>query len=147
MIQLKFEITIDAPIDKVWHVLWSDESYREWTSVFSKGSYAKTDWKEGSKAYFLTPDGNGMVSKIKKNILGRLMSIEHLGIVVDGVEDIQGKEAKLWAGAMEDYTLEFIEGNTQLLIKMDVVEGYKNFFLETWPKALQSIKELAEEQS
>ncbi|WP_127139174.1 SRPBCC domain-containing protein [Flagellimonas oceanensis] len=147
MIQLKFEIIINAPTDKVWLTLWSEESYREWTSVFSKGSYAKTDWKEGSKAYFLTPDGSGMLSKIKKSIPGRLMSIEHLGIVVDGVEDVQSNAAKSWAGAMEDYTLEVIEGHTLLRLKIDVVEAYKNFFLKTWPKALDGIKELAEKQS
>ena len=88
-----------------------------------------------------------MLSKIKKSIPGRLMSIEHLGIVVDGVEDVQSNAAKSWAGAMEDYTLEVIEGHTLLRLKIDVVEAYKNFFLKTWPKALDSIKELAEKQS
>ena len=40
-----FKITIDAPREKVWDVLWSDDTYREWTSVFSPGSRAETDWR------------------------------------------------------------------------------------------------------
>ncbi|MBA4744384.1 MAG: SRPBCC domain-containing protein [Muricauda sp.] len=147
MIQQKFKITINAPTDKVWRILWNDDTYCEWTAVFSEGSYAKTDWKEGSRAYFLTQDGRGMVSSIRQNVPDKYMSIEHLGIITNGVEDYKSTEAKQWAGAMEDYILEHINDKTLLHIEMDVVEGYKNFFLDTWPKALEKIKALAEKQS
>ena len=45
----EFTIDINAPREKVWDVLWQDDSYRKWTSVFSEGSHAETDWKKGSK--------------------------------------------------------------------------------------------------
>ena len=52
--------------EKVWNVLGNDTTYRQWTSPFGQGSYAETDWEEGSKVRFLGSDGSGMVSNIKK---------------------------------------------------------------------------------
>ena len=46
MEKMNFSIDINAPKEKVWNVLWDDDSYRKWTSAFAEGSYAKTDnWK------------------------------------------------------------------------------------------------------
>jgi uncharacterized protein YndB with AHSA1/START domain len=68
MEKMNFSIDINAPKEKVWNVLWDDNSYRKWTSPFAEGSYAKTDnWKEGSKVLFLGPSGDGMVSKVASN--------------------------------------------------------------------------------
>ena len=67
MEKLNFSIKISAQRKKVWNVLFDDETYRKWTSVFAPGSYAETDWKEGSKALFLDGTGNGMVSRIAKS--------------------------------------------------------------------------------
>ena len=64
---LKFHSTINAPKEKVWATLWNDNTYRQWTSVFSEGSYAESDWNEGSKILFLSPKGEGMFSVIDKN--------------------------------------------------------------------------------
>ncbi|NJM79532.1 MAG: hypothetical protein HC854_07840 [Flavobacterium sp.] len=60
----KFEISIKATAEKVWQVLWNDLTYRQWTTPFFVGSYAKSDWKQGSRIYFLSPDGRGMFSRI-----------------------------------------------------------------------------------
>jgi hypothetical protein len=101
MEKINFSIDINAPKEKVWNVLWNDESYRKWTSPFAEGSYAKTDnWKEGSKVLFLGPDGGGgMVSKVASNKKNEFMSFEHLGVVKDGIEDTESDSAKGWAGA------------------------------------------------
>ncbi|HEU4860337.1 MAG TPA: hypothetical protein VFT15_10890 [Chitinophagaceae bacterium] len=65
MEKINFATTINAPREKVWKVLWDEASYRDWTSVFTEGSYAKTDnWKEGSKVLLLSPDGDGMVRRL-----------------------------------------------------------------------------------
>ena len=41
----EFKISINAPREKVWEVLWNDTTYPAWTAVFSEGSHAVTDWK------------------------------------------------------------------------------------------------------
>ncbi|WP_427872212.1 hypothetical protein [Flavobacterium sp. MMS24-S5] len=53
MEKLVFNIDIKAPKEKIWKVLWDDETYRKWTSVFAEGSYAESTWNEGDKIYFL----------------------------------------------------------------------------------------------
>jgi hypothetical protein len=141
----KFKITIDAPREKVWDILWDDASYRAWTSVFAEGSRAVTDWKKGSKVLFLDGKNNGMVSTIVENIPNEYMSIKHLGEVKDGVEDIESAKVSEWSGAKENYTLETVNGKTELTIDMDEPPAeFKDYFLETFPKALNKVKELAE---
>lgn len=139
-----FNTTIDASPEKVWDILWTDENYRNWTSVFSEGSHAETDWKKGSKVLFLDGKGQGMVSTIADNKPNEYMSIRHLGMVNNGVEDTESDKVKEWAGAMENYTLKPVDGKTELTVDMDINDEYKDYFIGIWPKALQKIKELAE---
>ncbi|MBN8571144.1 MAG: SRPBCC domain-containing protein, partial [Ignavibacteria bacterium] len=96
---INFSVQINAPREKVWSVLFDDATYREWTAAFHEGSYAETDWQEGSKALFLGPGGkDGMVSTIARNIPNEFLSIKHLGTVKDGVEDTTSEEVQKWAG-------------------------------------------------
>lgn len=144
MEKLTFKTSIDAPQEKVWSILWGNTTYPAWTSVFSEGSKAETDWKKGSKVLFLNGSNDGMVSVIAENKAPDFMSIKHLGTVKDGVEDTESEETKTWAGALENYTLKTVNGKTELSVDMDITEEYKGYFLETWPKALEKLKELAE---
>jgi hypothetical protein len=140
----EFKITINGPREKVWQVLWEDASYREWTSVFAPGSKAKTDWKKGSEIQFLDEKDDGMISRVEENIPNEYMSIEHLGYVKGGVEDRTSEEVKKWAGAHENYSLKNVNGGTELVVDMDIVDEYKDYFVKTWPKALEKVKELSE---
>ena len=94
MTQLTFTTNIKATKDKVWEILWNDATYREWTRVFSEGSYAVSDWKEGSKVQFLSNDGDGMYSIIEKSSPGRYMSFKHLGVVKMETSSLMMKKLK-----------------------------------------------------
>lgn len=144
MEKLVFSTSINASPEKVWNVLWTDASYRKWTAAFMEGSYAVTDWKEGSKVLFLDGKGMGMVSRIAVNRPNEYMSIEHLGEVKDGVEDTTSDRVKAWAGAHENYTLKKINDQTELTIDMDITEEFKEMFAQIWPKALANVKTLSE---
>lgn len=144
MEKLNFQVSINASRNKIWDVLWNDETYRKWTAVFSPGSYAVTDWQEGSKTLFLSSDGSGMVSTIAKNIPFEFLSIKHLGFVKDGKEDTESEEVKKWAGALENYTLKEAGESVLLEVSMDMNDEYKDYFLKVFPQALQLVKDLAE---
>jgi hypothetical protein len=146
MERLEFKISINASPKKVWKILWEDETYRKWTSVFSESSFMKTDWKVGGKTLFLDGKGSGMVSTIIKMIPEKHISFEHLGIMIKGEEDYTSEEVKEWSGAHEKYTLTSNGKNTDVLIESDVIGKYKDFFTEVWPRALSLIKELSEER-
>ena len=142
-----FKISIDAPREKVWDILWNHETYVEWTSVFSPGSRVETDWKEGSKVLFLDGKGDGMVSTIVANKPNEFMSFKHLGEVHKGVEDTDSEKVQQWAGALENYTLKTVNGKTELTVEMDMTDEFKDYFLETWPKALEKLKSIVEKQN
>ncbi len=144
MEKLNFSIDINAPKEKVWKTLWEDATYRQWTGVFSEGSHAKTDWKQGSKVLFLDGKGSGMVSKIETVRPNDFMSFQHLGEVKEGIEDTESDRVKAWAGAHENYTLKEVNGKTELLVDMDMTEEYKDMFMQMFPKALQQVKTLSE---
>jgi hypothetical protein len=139
-----FETTINATPQKVWNIIWNDVTYRQWTSVFAEGSSAETDWKTGSKVLFLDGKGNGMISTIAENRAPEFMSIRHLGVLKNGVEDTESEEVKKWAGSMENYELSTLDGKTQLKVTMDIAEDYKDYFEKTWPLALEKLKDLSE---
>src|SRR4030095_15492054 len=144
MEKLNFSININASKEKVWSVLFDNSTYPEWTSVFAPGSCAETDWKKGSKALFHDGKGNGMVSRIAESKPHEFLSIEHLGMVKDGKEDTESAETKAWSGAHENYTLKGNGSSTELKVDMDSADEYKEYFTETWPKALDKVKEIAE---
>ena len=144
MEKLSFKTTIDAPRETVWNILWNEQTYREWTSVFSEGSTVETDWKEGSKILFLDGKGEGMVSRIARRKENEFMSFEHLGEVHKGAEDVDSEKVKAWAGAFENYTLKARDGKTDLTIELDITDEFKDYFRDTWPKALDKLKSLAE---
>lgn len=142
---LKFSVRINASQDKVWDALWSDASYQQWADVFSPGSYAESDWKEGSKIKFLTADGDGMISVIEKKNPVTQMTFRHLGTILKGKEQPKTEETEDWEGAKESYFLSENNGVTELNVEVDVTNKYQDYFNKTFPKALEIIKRIAEQ--
>ncbi len=145
MTKLNFTININAPAAKVWQVLWSDTTYRKWTSAFKEGSHAISDWKEGSKIQFLSPEGEGVFSIIAESKPNKRMAFKHLGIVKKFKEQPDNDETKSWSGSMETYSLKEENGNTILDVHIDAIEEYKDYFTTTFPKALALVKQLAKQ--
>ena len=145
MEQFTFKTAINASRERVWDILFGKTTYPIWAAIFSEGSDAETDWKKGSRALFLDQSGKGMVSKIEESIPHSYLSIIHLGMYDNGVEDLDSEEVKKWTGATENYTLTDKNGETELTIDMSITAEFKDYFEEAWPKALAKIKELAEQ--
>lgn len=149
MQKLHFSTLINAPKEKVWHVMLDDKTYRQWAEAFHPGSFYRGDWNKGSKILFIGPDAEtgtemGMVSQIAENRLYEFISVEHLGIYQNGVEDTSSEEAKKWSPAFENYTFVDRDGQTEVKIDLDVIPEYADMFKEMWPAALDKLKELAE---
>ncbi|MDF3079145.1 MAG: hypothetical protein K0S09_3034 [Sphingobacteriaceae bacterium] len=136
---LNFSISINAPAEKVWKALWEDSTYRQWTAVFAEGSYAESDWQEGSKIYFLAPKG-GMYSVIEKKIPNEQMIFKHLGEIKNGVE-----EPKDWGGGRERYFLEAKDQQTELRVELDSVPEFESYFQEKFPECLKLVKAISEQ--
>jgi uncharacterized protein YndB with AHSA1/START domain len=150
--ELHFEISIDAEVGKVYKTMIDKDRYSEWTAVFNPSSRYEGSWKQGSEIHFFGTEKDkstvGMVSIIKENIPNRFISIEHQAIIHDGKKISSGPEADLWSGSLENYIFTSDNGKTKLTIEMKIPrklkEEYKNYFLDTWPKALNKLKSICE---
>jgi uncharacterized protein YndB with AHSA1/START domain len=140
MERLQFSTDIRAPKEKVWEILWNDQTYPQWTSVFGEGSHAVSDWQQGSRVEFLGGEGSGMYSMIDEMRPNELMSFRHLGEIKNG----QDQPASDWTNAMEIYRLEEADGGTRLVVDLDGTGEFKDYFSKTVPQALAKVKELAE---
>lgn len=142
-------IHINAPKEKVWNVMFDDKTYRQWASGFGEGSFYQGSWEKGSKIMFLGPDsdgnGNGgMVSRVVENRPYDFISVEHVGIVQNGVEDSTSEEAKKWVPSHENYTFTDEDGGTNLTVEVDLLEEHIPMFEKMWDVALGRLKDIAE---
>lgn len=152
MQKMHLSTQINAPKETVWHKMLDLDSYKDWTAAFNPGSYYKGDWSQGSKMLFLGPDPEtgeegGMVSRVAENREYTFMSIEHRGIIKNGIEDTTSEEARKWSPAFENYTFTEKDGGTELTIDMDVEDEYMQMFTDMWEKALVKLKEICENSS
>ena len=145
MEKLTFTTSINAPKEKVWFCLWDLIHYQTWVSLFSETSTVVTDnWKEGSKILFTDGNGNGMVSKVLTNQEQKEMTFQHLGMIMNGVEDTASDAVKAWSGCEERYVLTEKNGVTELTVTMDTNDEMKAYFSNIFPQALDKLKGLAE---
>jgi hypothetical protein len=153
MKKIHASIKINAPAEKVYKTMLGEDTYKEWTKAFSptpdSTSYVKGDWNKGSKILFVGTDPEtgqegGMVSRVAENKPNEFVSIEHLGIIQNGVEDTTSEEAKKWTPAFENYTLKEENGMTELQIDVDTADELAGEFEKAWPVALEKLKELSE---
>jgi len=145
---MHFEISIKAGLQKVYKTMIDEKTYCEWTAAFNPTSHFIGSWEKGSKIVFLGTDKKGtiggMVSRIKENIPEKFISIEHLGLVKNGIELLSGPEVETWAGMLENYSFSETKGVTLVNVDIDVNDDFKSYFSETWPNALKKLKEICE---
>jgi uncharacterized protein YndB with AHSA1/START domain len=146
MKKLAYTTVIDAPRETVWDRMLAPATYERWAAAFAEGSRFEGSWAEGARILFLGPDdGSGMVSTIAASRRPAFLSIRHLGMLKDGVEDTTSEAVKGWAGAHENYTFSEKGGGTELMVELDVTPEFEGYMNETWPKALVRLKEICEE--
>lgn len=152
MNKINFEILIIAKPESVWDAVVNEAKYRAWTSVFQEGSYFEGSWNKGDAIRFiaLNQEGQkeGMISEIAESNYPEYISIRHLGFISNGVEDTTSEAIRKWAPSYENYTFEKIgENKTLFKLDMDATEEYYDMFMQMWPKALEKLKQVSEENS
>lgn len=151
MKKLQFKTDIDAPAAKVYNTMLgldNKTTYQTWTAEFNPTSTYEGSWEKGSKILFIGTDENGekggMVCKIAENIPNTFVSIRSCGVLKGDTEITTGEDAEKWAGGLENYTLTENNGTTTIVVDVDMIEDYVDYFNETWPKALGKLKSMLE---
>lgn len=86
-----------------------------------------------------------MLSRIAEHIPNQFISIEHYGVFEEDVEITEDPQVEQWAGGLENYTFKSSGDATTVLVEVDVTDDHIEFFDTSFPKALQMLKELAED--
>lgn len=139
-----FEILIQAPRDHVWRSMLFTPAYERWTATFCEGSRYEGNWDEGSMIRFCAPNGDGMVAEIAEHRPAEFVSIRHIGMIANGVEDTTSEAARALLGCHENYTFTDEAGSTRVHVDVDVFGSYEDWMAQTWPKALQTLKSVCE---
>ncbi len=152
MKKLHLEKVINAPRQKVWENIVNDEPYREWVGAISPGvsSHFEGSWEEGAQIKFVGTNEEGklegMSSEIAENRPNEFVSIRHVGVIMNGIEDRESEQAKKWTPAYENYTLSEEDGKTTFTLDLDIDEEFEDMFREMWEKGLEKLKEISERE-
>ncbi len=151
MKKLQFKKVIHSSAKNVYEVmlgLKDKTTYEQWTSVFNPTSTYEGSWEKGCKILFVGVDENGkrggMVSEILENQPGKFVSIRHYGFLDGEVEILTGEQVESWAGGHENYSYDENNAETTLTVDIDCLEEYEDFFLSTYPNALELLKGIVE---
>jgi hypothetical protein len=151
MKKLQFEISINATANKVYDMMLGitqKSTYEQWTALFNPTSSFEGSWDKGSKIFFIGTDAKGekggLVSEIVDNIPNRFVSIRHYGLIQSNVEITSGPEVEKWANGFENYTFNENNGITLVTVDLDLTEDFVDFMNQTYPKALNKLKEISE---
>jgi len=151
MEKLQFKKEINAPVSQVFDIMLgitNKSTYEQWTALFNPTSTYEGSWTKGSKIFFIGTDDKGetggMVSEIFDNIPNKFISIRHYGLIKADVEITEGPEVEKWANGFENYTFEENSGTTIVTVDLDTTEDFLSYMNETYPKALDKLKDICE---
>lgn len=130
---------------RVYERMIDSESYKDWTSAFAEGSRYEGSWDKGERIRFLGPSGDGILSEIAENRPNEFISIRHLGLINNGVEDTESDAVRAWTPAYENYIFQTVPEGTRVVVDMDVAEEWEKHMTDHWPQALARLKALCEE--
>jgi hypothetical protein len=86
-----------------------------------------------------------MVARVAENISGKFISLEYIGLLKGDEEITTGPEAEDWKGGFENYTFTEKDGSVLLSVDISGTKELQDFFSETWPLALNKLKEISEQ--
>lgn len=151
MKKIEIKETTQTPADKVYETmlgLKDKSTYEKWTAIFNPTSTFEGSWQKGEKMYFIGVDENGkrggMIAEIAENKENKFVSIRHYGMLDGDKEITSGELVDSWAGTLENYTFEEVDGKTTVTISMNADENHMSYFTETWPAALKVLKAMIE---
>ena len=116
---LNYEILINASPHKVWRILWDPDTYTQWKQYFAPGSSMHSDWQVNGQTVFLDANGDGMISPITELEEFKRVTFQHLGMLEDGIEDLDSESVKKWSGVLEKYVLKDLNGSTKLGVELE----------------------------
>ena len=131
-------------MERVRETMLSQAGDGQWTAAFMEGSTFEGDWKQGGRMRFLAPGNSGMVAGTAASWPHQHISIEHIGFVLNGVEDNTSASVRGWASAHENDSFTSVPGGTVVTIEHEVLASFEAYMSDVWPRALAKLEALCE---
>lgn len=151
MKKVTFTKQINATANKVYETmlgLHNKSTYEYWTSVFNPTCTYEGSWDKGSEIHFIGIDENGkkggIASEILEHQIAKYISIKHFGFIDGDTIITEGEQVEKWSGGQENYTFQEKNGITSLIVEIDTIDEYEDYFNNTYPNALEKLKEISE---
>lgn len=148
MTTIQKSVQIKASRERIWDVLFNQETFRDWGKAFHPDSYYEGTFAEGELVRFLGPtdeDGAaGMEVRVVEHVPGVRSRFEFSGTISGGKVLYEGESYDEWSGISEGYELTGESEPFTLSIRNKVPSKYEEMFSEMWDVALARIKEIAE---
>ncbi|MEZ4910909.1 MAG: SRPBCC domain-containing protein [Saprospiraceae bacterium] len=144
---LQYSCVIPADPKHIYNTMIGNDTYAGWTKIFNPTSRFEGSWQKGQLIFFLGEgeDGKsgGMVSMIAENMDSEHISISHIKEWT--VDDSLSKEYAVPEDpSFENYSFIPVAEGTLLVVDMlGGVVAYKEYFDETWPKALDQLSKIS----
>ena len=148
MTNLEYSIEVKANKAHVWNTMLEPGKYEYWVKAFSEGSRFEGKWEQGATVRFVDPNMGGTKAILEIFDPHNCILAKHIAIITDdGRVETYSEVAKQWIGTIEKYEFLEHEGKTTLKIEMKTHPAFVEMFDSCWPKALENIKLLCEDQS
>ncbi|RYX79332.1 hypothetical protein EON76_01255 [bacterium] len=142
MKEMQYLVDIRASKAVVWGILWHDQTFRQWAGVIDPETYMVGELKQGSEVQFISAHGGyGVTSMVETLIDNEYLVLRHSADTQD--EGARERE-KEWTGGREVFLLTEKDGVTTLSVIFDVPLSMEAYFTLTYPKVLDVVKKLAE---
>ena len=142
---LEYNISIAAPVKKVWDTMLQPKTYQEWVNVSWPDSFYQGEWKQGEKIRFIGDNGSGTLAEITELKPHDTVLAEHIAVLnPGGTEDRESEVAKGWIGINERYTFTERNGKTDIKVTIKTNPAWQKMFDDGWPAALKKLKEMCE---
>lgn len=88
-----------------------------------------------------------MSSVIAESRPHEYVSIKHIGEIANGIEDTTSERVRALAPAFENYKFLTVGDDTEVQVSLDITPEHEKYMLDTWPKALATLKSICERTS
>ena len=147
MENLEFDITIAAPVQKVWHYMFHLDWYKQRSHVFNPAwSWYEGDRSEWSTMRFLWPNPPnhqeiwGMECLVAQNIMFEILCLNYTNEIISWwLKPLE------WDNGTENYYFSYSDWVTHLRVTINnIPQNFCEYAEKLWPQALDIIKKTNE---
>ncbi len=138
MTNLHYKIILNNNVEYVFDKLFAKAEYKEWTRVFNPSSDYDGILGLGEEIFFKDADNNGMLSKVSKYEVNKVIEFSYLASVEEGVKTEFEDRSNF-----ERYTFTSLQDEMVMIdVDLNIPDEYLEMFEDMWAQAIVLIQDL-----